>query len=156
MCPDTGGQICLQVSIVSITKFHGGSRTTGTHSQCSSCLLSTLQDFHLMTDRTSHMRYLEAQLERMNAACSTVQTFDCKIEDMCGGLAMLQDKVVNLARMLDTHSHSVESTATAFRQTAADLSRKQQVVHDLLFGGSAQVCMIPITDRFVSCDRYVS
>lgn len=88
------------------------------------------------------MRYLESQLERMNAACSTVSTFDCKIDDMRGGLCLLQDKVVNLARMLDAHSVSVEDTAAAFRDTATDLSRKQQVVHDLLFGGSAKVCMI--------------
>jgi hypothetical protein len=95
-----------------------------------------------MTDRTSHMRYLEAQLERMNAACSTVQTFDGKIEDMRGGLTLLQDKVLNLARMLHVHSQNVESTATAFRETTTDLRKKQQVVHDLLFGGSVQVCML--------------
>ena len=93
-----------------------------------------------MTDRTSHMRYLESQLDRMNAACSTVNSFDRRIEDMRGGLTVLQDKVVNLARMLDAHSVSVEDTAVAFRETATDLSRKQQVVHDLLFGGSTQVC----------------
>ena len=46
------------------------------------------------------MRYLESQLDRMNAACSTVNSFDRRIEDMRGGLTVLQDKVVNLARML--------------------------------------------------------
>jgi hypothetical protein len=101
------------------------------------------EDVHLMADRSTYMRYLESQLERMNKTCSTVKAFDSRIEDMRGGLTVLQDKVVNLARMLDAHNSCVEDTAAAFRETASDLSRKQQVVHDLLFGGAAQQVCTP-------------
>lgn len=115
--------------------------------------MNRAQDVHLMTDRTSHMRYLESQLERMNAACSKFSSFDCRLEDMRGQVTMLQDKVINLARMLDAHSHSVVNTAAEIRETATDVSKKQQIVHDLLFGGrSEKVCCISVAHR-IHCQR---
>lgn len=54
----------------------------------------------LLTDRSSYITYLESQLERVSAACLTVQSFDERLEAAVGGIRVLEEKVLNLARLV--------------------------------------------------------
>lgn len=54
----------------------------------------------LLTDRSSYISYLESQLERVSAACLTVQSFDERLEAAVSGVRVLEEKVLNLARLV--------------------------------------------------------
>lgn len=54
----------------------------------------------LLTDRSSYIAYLESQLERVSAACLTVQSFDERLEAAVSGIRVLEEKVLNLARLV--------------------------------------------------------
>ncbi len=47
----------------------------------------------LLTDRASYIAYLESQLERVSAACLTVQSFDERLESVTSSTNLLQEKV---------------------------------------------------------------
>ena len=47
----------------------------------------------LLTDRTAYIAYLESQLERVSAACLTVQSFDERLESVTSSAHLLQEKV---------------------------------------------------------------
>ena len=54
----------------------------------------------LMTDRAAYLSYLEVQLERVSAACLVSQGFSERIEGQQTQICSLEEKLVNLAKML--------------------------------------------------------
>jgi len=47
----------------------------------------------LLTDRAAYIAYLESQLERVSAACLTVQSFDERLESVTSSTHLVQEKV---------------------------------------------------------------
>lgn len=47
----------------------------------------------LLTDRTAYIAYLESQLERVSAACLTVQSFDERLTAAASNATLLEQKV---------------------------------------------------------------
>ena len=62
----------------------------------------------LLTDRTSYIAYLESQLERVSAACLTVSSFDGRLEEAVSAVRLLEDKTLNLARLISTAQQFAE------------------------------------------------
>lgn len=94
---------------------------------------------HLMADRSTHMRYLESQLGRMQVCCDKVHGLGSDVEDLRRGMIIMQDKVVNLAKLLDHERRSVDDAVQQCKTSVQELVSKQQVVHDLLFGQGTEV-----------------
>ncbi|PSC74920.1 Chromatin structure-remodeling complex BSH [Micractinium conductrix] len=78
----------------------------------------------LMTDRSSYISYLEAQLERVSAACLTVQSFDERLEQAVGGIRALEEKVLSLARLVSCTQQFAEAQEAAQREAAGDAARR--------------------------------
>lgn len=82
----------------------------------------------LLTDRTSYIAYLESQLERVSAACLTVQSFDERLEQAVSGIRCLEEKVLNLARLVSCTQQFAEAQEAAARDTAADVGKRLRAV----------------------------
>ena len=54
----------------------------------------------LMTDRAAYLSYLEVQLERVSAACLVSQGFSERIEQQQSQIYGVEEKIVNLAKMI--------------------------------------------------------
>jgi len=78
----------------------------------------------LLTDRASYISYLESQLERVSAACLTVQSFDERIESAVSGIRCLEEKLLNLARLVSCTQQFAEAQEAAQRQAAAEAGRR--------------------------------
>eukprot|EP00892_Ulva_mutabilis_P003489 jgi/Ulvmu1/1511/UM011_0241.1 len=100
--------------------------------------MKTECSIHLMADRTTHMRYLESQLERMQSCCIKVNVVGKDVEDLRNGLIVMQDKVVNLAKLLDHEHHSVDAAIQDCKAKMNDLANQQLTVHDLLCGQASK------------------
>lgn len=62
----------------------------------------------LLTDRGSYIAYLESQLERVSAACLTVQSFDERLEQAVSAVRCLEEKTLNLARLVSVAQQYAE------------------------------------------------
>ncbi len=51
-------------------------------------------------DRNAYVSYLEAQLEKVTAACMTVQGFNDRIDQMNGQVVSTEERIVNLTRLI--------------------------------------------------------
>lgn len=125
----------------------------------------------LLTDRTSYIAYLESQLERVAAACLTVQvrrqqaravpirrtcgyagragrptapppallappyrpqSFDERLEQAVSAIRSLEEKTLNLARLVSVAQQYAEQQEAAQREGAADLARRLRGVEGRL------------------------
>lgn len=68
-----------------------------------------LPDPSLLTDKASYIVYLESQLERVSAACLTVSTFADRLSDSSNGLCRLEEKLMNVARLVSCTQQYCES-----------------------------------------------
>lgn len=98
----------------------------------------------LMADRSTHMRYLKSQISRVSSCCENVHRLGASLEDLRGGLTVMQDKVVNLAKLLDHEHQFVDATTHELRSNIQDVVSKQGMIQDLLFGQDCQVMQQPV------------
>ncbi|KAK9817733.1 hypothetical protein WJX72_001374 [[Myrmecia] bisecta] len=82
----------------------------------------------LMTDRASYISYLESQLERITSACLTMQSFDERIESATSSARGLEEKVLNVARLIKcTQSYAEEHEGLQKRAIASLAQRLQRL-----------------------------
>ena len=78
----------------------------------------------LLTDRGSYIAYLESQLERVSAACLTVTSFDERLEQAVSAIRCLEEKTINLARLVAVTQQFAEQQEAAQRESAAEVLRR--------------------------------
>lgn len=78
----------------------------------------------LLTDRGSYIAYLESQLERVSASCLTVQSFDERLEQAVSAIRCLEDKTLNLARLVGVAQQYAEQQDAAAREAQGELRRR--------------------------------
>jgi hypothetical protein len=99
-----------------------------------SCHPSALQEDllaapdRLLTDRTSYIAYLESSLERVSAACLTVQSFDERLEQAVGCIRGLEEKLLNMARLVRCTQQFAEAQEAQQREGAAEVGRRLRAV----------------------------
>ena len=88
----------------------------------------------LMTDRAAYLSYLEVQLERVSAACLVSQGFSERIEQQQAQIHSIDEKLVNLAKMIrltkafqeeegKVAEHDVEQVAERVQKLEADIAQ---------------------------------
>lgn len=85
------------------------------------------------------MRYLQSQLGRLSSCCEQVERLGAYVEDMRGALTTMQDKVVNLAQLLDHEHNFVDASIQDLSSCLKDVDSKQVMFHDLFFGKACKV-----------------
>jgi len=93
---------------------------------------ATSHDLKKMTmDRNAYLTYLEAQLERVTAACLTTQGFGERIDQMAGQVTSVEERIVNLTRLLkllQTSSESHDQDIQKIQADYKDLKAKIEIV----------------------------
>ncbi|KAI3429557.1 hypothetical protein D9Q98_005645 [Chlorella vulgaris] len=93
---------------------------------------STPAPDRLLTDRTSYISYLEAQLERVSAACLSVQAYDSRIEESVAAVRCLEGKLLSLSRLVSTTQQCAERQECAQREAAAEAARRLSALESRL------------------------
>lgn len=83
----------------------------------------------LLTDRAAYIAYLESQLERVSAACLTVQSFDERVESVTSSANLLQEKV-----------RPLPDPASAFHHASCSSTRSPKHVPCIAFVRATTVC----------------
>ena len=105
----------------------------------------------LMTDRSTYILYLESQLDRITSSCLTVQSFDARIEAVNSSVRTLEEKVLNVAKLVRSHQTFAEESEDVQRKTIEQLKNRVQLSHDLLFGEQIEVRQIQNSAIFGPC-----
>lgn len=72
-----------------------------------------------------HCAYsLQSQLERVSAACLTVTSFDERLEQAVSAIRCLEEKTLNLARLVAVTQQFAEQQEAAQRESAAEILRR--------------------------------
>ena len=71
----------------------------------------------LLTDRSAYMTYLETQVERVTTACLGYEGFDSKITSLTTNQTALEDKVVNLAKLVSSGQQYSEQCTSGVQST---------------------------------------
>lgn len=71
----------------------------------------------LLTDRSAYMTYLETQVERVTTACLGYEGFDTKITSLTTNQTALEDKVVNLAKLVSSGQQYSEQCTSDVKST---------------------------------------
>lgn len=80
-----------------------------------------------MTDRNAYMSFLEVQLERVSAACLTVQGFSERMEQMQTQFTTQEEKIVNISRLiklLQSYSDAQEEDSLNIKNQIKNLSNR--------------------------------
>ena len=67
------------------------------------------------------MTYLEAQLERITSACLTVQGYNDRMDQMTGQITSVEERIVNLTRLIKLLQSSSESQEQDGQRAREDL-----------------------------------
>ena len=62
----------------------------------------------LLTDRNAYINFLEVQLERVSAACSAVQAYDDRFNDMQGLIVALEQRCSATTRLVSLAQQCTE------------------------------------------------
>jgi hypothetical protein len=80
----------------------------------------------LMTDRAAYLSYLEVQLERVSAACLVSQGFSERIEQQQSQIHAVEEKIVNLAKMIRLTKAFNDEEGKASESSVAHLGDRMQ------------------------------
>lgn len=70
----------------------------------------------------------QSQLERVSAACLTVTSFDERLEQAVSAIRCLEEKTLNLARLVAVTQQFAEQQEVAQRESAAEIQRRLRSV----------------------------
>lgn len=78
----------------------------------------------LMTDRAAYLSYLEVQLERVSAACLVSQGFSERIEQQQGQIHNIEEKIINLAKMIRLSKAFLDEEGKSTESDVAQLAER--------------------------------
>lgn len=70
----------------------------------------------------------QSQLERVSAACLTVTSFDERLEQAVSAIRCLEEKMLNLARLVAVTQQFAEQQEAAQRESATEIQRRLRSV----------------------------
>jgi len=92
----------------------------------------------MLTDRAAYITYLESQLDNVSSACLTASTFNERIEQNATSSALMEEKLLNVARLVKcTQTFSEEQEGAfkrAFQTVSARVKKVEDVLCDTLYG----------------------
>jgi len=88
--------------------------------------MEALDRSRLLTDRSAYISFLEVQLERATAACLTTQGFSDRIEQVQKQMNGMEDRIVNVSRLVKTTQSVADETAEGFDAVKARLEEQSR------------------------------